>query len=42
MTKCTKLPYLGIYAKLIYRGLKKYMFYDAIISIDKAMTRYIL
>ena len=38
MRKSTKLPYLCIYAKLIDRGLKKYMFSDAIISIDLPMT----
>ena len=38
MRKSTKLPYLCIYAKLIDRGLKKYMFYDAIISIDREIT----
>ena len=32
------LIYLCICYKLIDRGLKKCVFYDAIISIDKAMT----
>ena len=36
--KCTKLPYLCIYHKLIDSGLEKYMFCDAIISIDKSIT----
>ena len=35
------LIYLFIHAKLIDRGLKKYMFCDAIISIDKGMTENI-
>ena len=36
--KYTKHPYLCIYAKLIDRGLKKCMFCDAIIGIDKVIT----
>ena len=32
------LIYVLIHAKLIDRGLKKYMFCDAIISIDKSIT----
>ena len=35
--KINKLPYLFIHDKLIDSGLKKCMFCDAIISIDKAM-----
>ena len=36
--KSTKLPYLCIYYKLIDRGFRKYMSFDDIIGIDKAMT----
>ena len=39
--KYTKLPYLCIYQKPIDRGLEKYMFCVAIISIDKEMKGYI-
>ena len=36
--KCTKLPYLCIYYKLIVRQMKKYMSCDVIIICHKAMT----